>query len=372
MTGTTPLGVGFIGAGPVTQAIHLPTLATMTDRFRIASVMDVDGGLAATVAARAGARACTDVEALLNDPDVDVVAICSPHQFHAEQVELAAKAGKRAILCEKPLATTVEEAQRIAAASAAAGVPVVIGAMHVHDPAVMAASRSWGGLPDEATLVRVVVYLPSNDELIALATDLAAPPATVPRADVSAPQARAALVRAGVLGLATHNLPLVRRFVPTIDEVLSARFVAPFGYALTFRGGDRVAQLLALAPGQWRPDWTLRAYGPNAALHVRFPPSYVLAGSATATVTTAASCTSWRYPTNGYQAEWSHLADLAEGRAEPAVPVAEAVDDLIYALRLADGADALLTEVPMTERSEAIIRQSPPGQGGSPRSGDPA
>ena len=77
---------------------------------------------------------------------------------------------------------------------------------------------------------------------------------------------------------------------------------------------------------------------------MRFPPSYVLAGSATATLTTATARTSWRYPRNGYQAEWLHLADVVERRAELAVPVQTAVDDLLYALRLADGADALILE----------------------------
>jgi myo-inositol 2-dehydrogenase/D-chiro-inositol 1-dehydrogenase len=342
---STPLGVGIIGAGPVTQAIHLPTLSTLYDRLRVVHVMDVNHAVAASVAARTGARSTTDVQSLLNDPAVDVVAICSPHQFHADQVEEATKAGKRAILCEKPLATTVEQAQRIADVSASSGVPVIVGAMHVHDPAFGAASRAWGQLPDEATLVRVVVYLPSNDELVDLSTDLAAPaPAPPPPGDLSAPASRAAAVRAGVLGLATHNLPLVRRFVPSVEEVLSAGFVAPFGYELTFRSGDTVAQLLALMPGRWRPDWSLHAFGPGCELHVQFPPSYVLAGSATATVATATSQTSWRYPRNGYQAEWLHLADVAEGRSELAIPVQEAVDDLLYALRLADGADALILE----------------------------
>ena len=50
--------------------------------------------------------------------------------------------GKRGILCEKPLATTVAEAQLIADASARTGVPVVVGAMHVYDPAFAAAQKS--------------------------------------------------------------------------------------------------------------------------------------------------------------------------------------------------------------------------------------
>jgi predicted dehydrogenase len=98
--------------------------------------------VAAAVAARTSARSTTDVQVLLDDPAVDVVAVCSPHQFHADQVEAAAKAGKRAVLCEKPLATSVEQAQRIADVSASSGMPVVVGAMHAYDPPVVAAQRS--------------------------------------------------------------------------------------------------------------------------------------------------------------------------------------------------------------------------------------
>jgi myo-inositol 2-dehydrogenase / D-chiro-inositol 1-dehydrogenase len=113
-----PLGVGIIGAGPVTQAIHLPTLASLGDRLQVVHIMDVNAEVGALVASRTGARSTTSVQTLLEDPEVDVVAICSPGQFHAAQVEAATAAGKLAILCEKPLATTVEEAQLIADVSA--------------------------------------------------------------------------------------------------------------------------------------------------------------------------------------------------------------------------------------------------------------
>jgi predicted dehydrogenase len=80
------LGVGILGAGPVTQAIHLPTLARLRDVFSVVRVMDVDADVAESVAARVGAAWTTSVEELLADPAVEIVAICSPHQFHAEQV----------------------------------------------------------------------------------------------------------------------------------------------------------------------------------------------------------------------------------------------------------------------------------------------
>jgi myo-inositol 2-dehydrogenase / D-chiro-inositol 1-dehydrogenase len=338
-----PLGVGIIGAGPVTQAIHLPTISTLDDRLRVVHIMDVNAEVGASVARRSNARSSTDVQTLLDDPAVEVVAICSPGQFHAGQVEAATAAGKRAILCEKPLATTVQEAQLIADVSTKTGVPVVVGAMHVYDPAFVAVQQSWADLPNTAALVRVAAYLTHNDEMVDLATELtAAAPTPGSPPDVASPQVRASMVRAGVLGLATHNLPLVRHFLSSVDEVLAAEFVSPFGYQLTFRSGNRIAQLLALMPGQWRPDWSLRVWGREVELQVQFPPSYVLAGSATAELIRGTSRSSWRYAHNGYQAEWLHLADVAEGKSELAIGVQTAVDDLLYALALADGADALI------------------------------
>ena len=66
-----------------------------------------------SAAARAGAEPAQSMQAVLDHPGVDVVAVCSPHQFHAEQVAAICAAGKRGILCEKPLATTEAEAEEI-------------------------------------------------------------------------------------------------------------------------------------------------------------------------------------------------------------------------------------------------------------------
>ncbi|BAS14578.1 hypothetical protein AHiyo8_28810 [Arthrobacter sp. Hiyo8] len=73
-----PLGVGILGAGPVTQAIHLPSLARLRNILEVRHIMDVDSAVAESVAARVGAKHSTSIDALLGDPDVDIVAICSP------------------------------------------------------------------------------------------------------------------------------------------------------------------------------------------------------------------------------------------------------------------------------------------------------
>ena len=89
------LGVGLLGGGPVTQAIHLPTLANLGDRFRVVSVMDIDEEVARRVADRCDATSTGDATAVIDDPDVDVVAVCSPNAAHAAQVVASCEAGKR-------------------------------------------------------------------------------------------------------------------------------------------------------------------------------------------------------------------------------------------------------------------------------------
>jgi len=55
---------------------------------------------------------CLDYDECLADPDIDVVDICTPNNVHYEMIEKAVKAGKH-ILCEKPLAVSAEQADRI-------------------------------------------------------------------------------------------------------------------------------------------------------------------------------------------------------------------------------------------------------------------
>ncbi|MEV7391327.1 Gfo/Idh/MocA family oxidoreductase [Streptomyces sp. NPDC091215] len=339
------LGVGFIGAGPVTQAIHLPHLAGLSDRLRTVHVMDVDPGTAEAVAARTGARASTSVAELLADPRVDVVAVCSPHSFHAEQAEACVRAGKKAILVEKPFATTVGDAERIAHVSAEAGVPVVVGAMHTYDPAYLAAAHHWNDLPATARHIRSVIQLPPNSRYETLATQLHGTPPPPPTADLTSPDGRTALMSGLILGLAIHNLPLVRRFLPEVEAVDHAILLDPAGYSVTLHGPDgRTAELVGHIGHSWRPEWTFEAWGADTSLHLDFTPSYVRAGSAEATVRTPEGTRSFGpFPHNGYAAEWLHLADLANGVTDPLHSPKDLVEDLAYAIRLADLAGRFLS-----------------------------
>lgn len=337
------LGVGIVGAGVAAQAIHLPTLACLPDLYRVVAVTDVDAGLAQLVAARAGARAAASVAELLADAEVDVVAICSPPHTHAAVTVAACAAGKAGVLCEKPMATTAEDAAAMAAAADTSGIPLVVGAMHCYDPAWLAVARAWDDFPDQVRTVRSSIVLPFNQRFENWAAELQRPQAAAPAAALS----EADTLRQRLLGLAIHDLPLVRRFLPRWRdvEVVHAALLAPIGYLVLLTSGGSLVELTGLMHDHWQPDWELEAASPRARLHVTFPPSYVQAGSATAQLANGASGTTYGpYDQDGYQAEWRHLAACARGETEPAAASPGAVQDLEFALAVADGAAGFLRE----------------------------
>ena len=93
----------------------------------VVGVCDLDEGLMEQAKGELGAKvAVTDYRPLLERDDVDVVSVATPDAFHAEQAIDAMKAGKH-VLCEKPMAMTVEEAAEMARTADAEGVKFMIG-----------------------------------------------------------------------------------------------------------------------------------------------------------------------------------------------------------------------------------------------------
>ena len=107
-------------------------------RNEIVAIASRDGETARRVADRLSIpRAHGSYEALLADPDVDAVYIPLPNHLHAEWTIAAARAGKH-VLCEKPLALTAADAERMIEAAEAAGVHLMEAFMYRHHPSWVA------------------------------------------------------------------------------------------------------------------------------------------------------------------------------------------------------------------------------------------
>lgn len=109
-----PLRVGLIGAGWVTQH-HLKGWATLGDAARVVAIADPSAERAAERAAAFGIPAVfASAEAMLEAGGLDAVDIAAPRAVHADLARLAARHGLP-ILCQKPLAPTLAEAEKLVA-----------------------------------------------------------------------------------------------------------------------------------------------------------------------------------------------------------------------------------------------------------------
>lgn len=113
----TPLSFGLIGAGWIGN-FHAETLASRLPGARLSAVADPQPGAAERLSAP---RAYRDPLDLIADRSIDAVAICSPAASHADLVVTAAKSGKH-VFCEKPMALTLDDADRAIDAARTAGV----------------------------------------------------------------------------------------------------------------------------------------------------------------------------------------------------------------------------------------------------------
>lgn len=131
MTVALPLRVGVVGLGRAFM-LMLPTFLAHP-RVRLVAACDPRNE-ARTQFARdfAGASTYADVNALCADPAVDAVYISTPHEFHAEHVQIAAQHSKH-VLVEKPMALTVSECMAMNAAAARAGITLLVGHSHSFD-----------------------------------------------------------------------------------------------------------------------------------------------------------------------------------------------------------------------------------------------
>jgi predicted dehydrogenase len=341
-----PWNIGFLGAGPGVAALHLPTLGYLDGVFRVAHLADAGSGRARPLAEGIGARWSAGDAQVLADPDVDIVAVCSPPAEHPRQILQAIQAGKKAIFCEKPLALTRADAEEVIDACRFAGTLLLVGTNHLFDPAWGRAKHWLVALEGRVRAVSVTLSLPPNDryhELVAEGGPFL--PSRSGRPDLSEPDVARRVLHQLLTGLAVHDIPALRDLVPGVYSIEYARLLPPIGYAVGYRAGDVLVQLvMTMVPAGPDALWKMVVATSQDRLEVDFPPAFVHAGSAAARVRSGGGrWTEYRRDAeDGYVAEWRVLAELLDGGMP--VEYDELLADALYAIDLADAAAAKLGE----------------------------
>ena len=338
------MNIGFLGAGPGVAALHLPTVRGLGGGFRVTHIADGGSGRARELAEPLGARWSVGEREILDDPDVEAVAICTPPGEHERQIQAAVAAGKRAIFCEKPLATTREAATTVVSACREAGVALMVGTNHSHDPGWLQARDLLEQELGQVESIAVTLALPPNVRYHAQVWD--GGPFQMPargRPDAQNPAIAAAVVKQLLTGLAIHDLPAVRHFAPSFERVHYAGFVPPIGYAVGYRASGIDVQLaLTMLPGGPDSLWRMTFSTPDLRLDLDYPPPFVHAGSGAVTTNHADGSTTRHTQSHrdGYEAEWLYFAQLAGGTHS--ADYDGILADALYPLELAEAVFATM------------------------------
>ncbi|MCM3217832.1 Gfo/Idh/MocA family oxidoreductase [Niallia taxi] len=119
------LKIGVIGCGSIAQHRHLQEYS-WNKAVEIVAVCDINEERAIEIGKEYSAKAYTDYKELLADKDIDAVSVCTPNYLHAPISIDALNAGKH-VLCEKPMATSSEEAAQMIEAAKKNGKKLMIG-----------------------------------------------------------------------------------------------------------------------------------------------------------------------------------------------------------------------------------------------------
>ena len=123
------LKAGIIGCGGITERRHGPMLASLNDRVTVTALADLAQERLDLMGEKLGVpyeNLYTDWEQMLAKEKLDLVHICTPHHLHEPQAIAAMESGAHVFL-EKPIATRLEEVDRMIAASERTGRKMTVG-----------------------------------------------------------------------------------------------------------------------------------------------------------------------------------------------------------------------------------------------------
>lgn len=198
MTSGKRLGVGVLGAHAWAEKAHLPGYHAY-DRAELVAICDTVPERAQAMAEMFGIRKIyTDAQALIDDPEVQMVDVCTPTDTHLPLSLAAIRAGKH-VISEKPLAHDAADAFMAARLAEEHGVRTKLGFTFRYSPAIRQI-KAW---VDDGTLGEIfhVHGLEQNSQFL---------DPTYPLRQVSADADWSALIPSSIVGYGSHLLDLVR------------------------------------------------------------------------------------------------------------------------------------------------------------------
>jgi myo-inositol 2-dehydrogenase/D-chiro-inositol 1-dehydrogenase len=293
--------VGVLGLGAVAQAVHLPLLDRLADRFEIAAIADLSPSLVDVIGERyrvAPGNRSTGLDGLLSSDTLDALMILTSGS-HGDAIMAGLERGV-AVFAEKPLAWTLAEADAIAARLAAdERSRLQVGYMKVYDPAVVEglAVAADVGRVGPIRSIEVRVLHPTSERQLAHArllpppTDI--PPETIARLrdegdrlqSVALGSASAALGRLYsniVLGSIVHELALIRAFagdpvgIDAVDVWPDERWPPSVSIDGRLAGGARFAIRWHFLPDYPAYREEVRVITEQSSIELEFPSPYLL------------------------------------------------------------------------------------------------
>jgi len=343
------IGVGVIGCGEIAQLMHLPYLQELP-AFKIAALCDISADVLEKLGAQYGVASLhSDYRALLADPSVDAVAICT--YDHGEIVEAALKAGKH-VLVEKPLAFTPEEARPLVEQAEASGLVAMIGYMKFYDPGYETGLAKIAAIGKPRS-IHVHDFAGRFDRHGALYTQHRAND-VAPDVMATARAAAAARIDAALgpdhaayrdhylllLMLGSHDLAVLRGAFGAEARVAHAR---PVGgdqllALLEFPGGVPCYLDIGVAKYEWWDEF-IHVHGDTDEVRITFQNPYWKHASAIVTVREAegespAERTLPGFPDTAFRREWLHFADCIQNGMAPRTPLSGGLADLDLAVAI--------------------------------------
>lgn len=355
---SAPLRLGVVGVGAVAQTVYLPLIARHPARFRLSALCDVSPSTLAAVGEQHAIlpeRRFPSVGALLEAGGLDAVIILTSGS-HALTTELALRAGL-AVLCEKPLAYTLDEIDRLAATANAERLQ--LGYMKLYDPAFVSAARLAAARPPPRS-VEVTVLHPSSASQLAHA-GLLPPAADIPpevakrgTADLGALQevalgaaapALGPLYTGVLLGSIVHDLAMIRVLVgdPTVIDFARTWPDGTWPPSVEIAGALPNGARLSI---RWHYLDRYPAYRETLAMHdeegsisLTFPSPYLLHAPTELTVVTTDGGSErvavHRSTVEAFEEQLLAFERLARDGTRPAAGIADGRADIVTCQRIA-------------------------------------